>query len=72
MADWGKGLYTLLPFRALGLSLTSDIRIMNHLSGGRIEHPKAFFEMWMPKCRSMRKEEKVSSHGLRLLKVVKT
>lgn len=33
MADWGKGLYMLLPFRAPGLSLTFDIRIMNHLSG---------------------------------------
>lgn len=33
MAGWGKGLYTLLPFRALGLSLTFDIRIRYHLSG---------------------------------------
>lgn len=43
MADWGKGLYTLLPFRALGLSLTSDIRIMNHLSEGglNIQRPSS-------------------------------
>lgn len=71
MADWGKELYTLLPFRAPGQTLTFDIRVMSHL-WERLEHPNASFKIWTPRCRSMRKEEKVSHHGLHLLKAVKT
>lgn len=58
----------LLSFRALGLSLTENEPSLRE----RLEHPKILFKVWMPRCRSMRKEEKVSNHGLHLLKVVKT
>lgn len=70
MADWGKGLYAVA---LQGPGTVLDLWHQDHEPSLRERlHPKALFKMWMPRCRSMRKEERVSNHGLHLLKVVKT
>lgn len=65
MADWGKGLYAV-TLQGLGSVLDREWTI----SQERLELSKILLKVWMPRCRSMTKEEKVSNHGQHLLKVV--